>query len=85
MGKPAHSLASTGSNMRVFALFLIGLALSAALIDHETKEEFKEFLKKYGKHYDNPVEFAKRLAIFAKNRAEQIKHNLKVIRQRWNG
>jgi len=63
--------------MRVFVLFLIGLTLSAALIDHETKEEFKDFLKKFGKHYDNPVEYAKRLAIFAKSRAEQIAHNIK--------
>lgn len=64
--------------MRVFILFLIGLTLSAALIDHETKEEFKDFLQKFGKHYDNPVEYAKRLAIYAKNKAERIAHNLKV-------
>ncbi|PRP83752.1 hypothetical protein PROFUN_09084 [Planoprotostelium fungivorum] len=63
--------------MRWFALFLIGLTLSSAYYDEETKIHFKNHLKKYGKHYDNPVEFAKRLSIYAKHRAQQILHNLK--------
>jgi len=63
--------------MRVLFLVVIGLAVTAALIDHETKEEFKDFLSKFGKHYDNPIEFAKRQAIFAKNKLKRIAHNLK--------
>ncbi|PRP83730.1 hypothetical protein PROFUN_09062 [Planoprotostelium fungivorum] len=63
--------------MRWFALFLIGLTLSSAYNDEETKSHFRDHLKKYGKYYDNPVEYAKRLSIYAKHRAHQIMHNLK--------
>ncbi|PRP79583.1 cathepsin L precursor [Planoprotostelium fungivorum] len=62
---------------RVFFVFVIALALSAALIDQQTKEEFKDFLHKFKKEYRDPVEYAKRLAIFAKNRAAMIAHNHK--------
>ncbi|PRP75315.1 hypothetical protein PROFUN_05626 [Planoprotostelium fungivorum] len=63
--------------MRVFLLFLLALTVTAALIDHETKEEFKEFLHKFKKHYDDPVRYAKRLGIYAKNKVDRALHNLK--------
>jgi len=65
--------------MRVLLFLVLGVALSAAILDAETKEEFKEFVNKYGKHYSNPVEFAKRQAIFAKNKLKRLVHNLKYV------
>ncbi|PRP82333.1 hypothetical protein PROFUN_10237 [Planoprotostelium fungivorum] len=63
--------------MRVWIFFIFGLVLAAAVIDQQTKEEFKEFLHKYGKHYDHAAEYAKRLGIFAKNKLKNLEHNLK--------
>jgi len=63
--------------MRVVLGLVLAVTLAAALIDHETKEEFKAHMQKYGKHHDNPIEYAKRQAIYAKNKLARAVHNLK--------
>ncbi|PRP80660.1 hypothetical protein PROFUN_10715 [Planoprotostelium fungivorum] len=63
--------------MRACLILLFGIAVSAALIDQQTKEEFELFLRKHGKHHNHPAEYAKRLSIFAKNRLRSVEHNLK--------
>ncbi|PRP88229.1 response regulator receiver ATP-binding protein [Planoprotostelium fungivorum] len=60
-----------------FLLVVLLAASAVALIDQESKEEFRQFLKDHGKSYSSTVEHAKREAIFAKNRAARVLHNLK--------
>ncbi|PRP78879.1 cathepsin L precursor [Planoprotostelium fungivorum] len=65
------------SAMRVFVFFLFGLVLTAALIDHQTKEEFEGFVLKYERRYIHAAEYAKRLGIFTVNKLKNIEHNLR--------
>jgi len=62
--------------MKVVLLLVCAFALAAAFVDNDAKKEFKEWLAEHGKNYTS-VEYVKREAIYAKNRAKRIANNLK--------